>query len=102
MSDGRSYVESEVDGAIIEQNPNFGNIISYYIDDLSTQLGVYHLPDDKIKQDFVMTLMMGVSWIAKKQPKAMKAAVINRLAGYEASIRRTQPIRNQTQRTILH
>lgn len=103
MSEGRDYEESEIDGAIIEKNPNFGNVVAYYIDDLATQLGIYHLPDDKIKQDFVMTLVMGVSWIAKKQPKVMKAATINSLAGFEASIKRNQPIRPQPiQRTILH
>ena len=100
MSEGREYVESEVDGAIIEKNPNFGNIVSYYIDELSTQLGIYHLPDDRITQDFVMTLVMGVSWIAKKQPKAMKAAKINPLAGYAASIKQTQQIRTQPPQRI--
>ena len=102
MSAGREFYESEVDGAIIEKNPDFGNVVSYFIDDLNTQLGSYHVDDAKLTQDYVMTLMMGVAWVAKKIPKAAKAASISPLAGYNASITQNRPIRHQEiQRTIL-
>lgn len=84
MSSGRDYYESEVDGAIIERNPDFGSISSYYIEELSEQLGIYHLDDKKLRQDYVMTLMMGISYIVKKFAKRIKKVEINRLAGYQA------------------
>lgn len=87
VSDGRDYVESEIDGAIIEKNPEFGVIESYYIEKLSDQMGVYHLDDKKLTQDYVMTLTMGVSYLWKKYPrKAQKGAVITPLAGYNATV----------------
>lgn len=87
LSSGRDYYESEVDGAIIEKNPDFGSIESYYIEQLSEQLGIYHVDDKKIKQDYVMTLMMGVSYIAKKFPKQVNKVVeLNHLAGYNAQL----------------
>jgi len=89
MSAGRDYFESEIDGAVIEKNPNFGNIESYYIDELGEQLGNYHLDDKKLKQDFVMTFVMGISYISKKIPRhSAKPVSLNPLAGYEASIAR--------------
>lgn len=90
MSKGRDYEESEVDGAIIEKNPDYGIIRSYYIDDLNEQLGSYHIEDKKLDTDFVMTLVMGVSYVLKKMPKVDLAKVnFNPLAGYNATIKRT-------------
>lgn len=86
MSTGRDYYESEVDGAVIEKNLDFGSIQSYYIEPLSEQLGTYHIDDKKLKQDFVMTLMMGVAYISRKFPKQLKKVEINRLAGYNAQV----------------
>lgn len=92
MSSGRDYYESEVDGAVIEKNPGFGSISSYFIEELSEQLGTYHIEDKKLRQDFVMTLMMGVSYIARKFPKQMvKKVELNHLAGYNTQV--SQPSR---------
>lgn len=91
MSEGRDFVESEVDGAVIENNPDFGLVESYYIDDLNEQLGIYHVEDKGLETDYVMTLMMGVSYIVKKIPKgSSKPAQLNHLAGYNAQVRDTR------------
>ena len=82
MGAGRSYEESEVDGSIIEKNLDYGNIRSYYIEELNTQLGNYHLDDKKLTQDFVMCLMMGISYIIKKIPRGAKVVEINALSSY--------------------
>lgn len=86
MSKGRDYYESEVDGAVIERNLSYGVIESYYIDEMSEQLGMYHIEDEKLTTDFVMMLMMGVSYIMKKlvniQSKPVK---MNRLVNYRRS-----------------
>lgn len=89
MSAGRNFTESEVDGAIIEANPNFGNLICYYIEELNEQLGIYHIDDRKLTQDFVMCLMMGVSYLVKKFPKKQDSnkVELSVLAGYNAQIR---------------
>lgn len=89
MSAGRAFYESEKDGSIIERNPEFGNVLCYYIDELNTQLGNYHIDDAKLTQDHVMVLMMGVSYISKKFPKVAKPVQMNRLAGYNNIVRRT-------------
>jgi len=87
MSKGRDYTVSEIDGAIIEKNPDFGIVKSYYIEDLNEQLGIYHVDDKKIDTDFVMAFMMGVSYIVKKMPKQqMKQVTLNPLAGYNAQM----------------
>lgn len=99
MSTNRDYIESEIDGAIIEKNPDFGSVRSYYIDELNEQLGIYHVDDAKLETDFAMAFMMGVSYIAKKFTRvAGKAVSLNPLAGYNAQVSRepvNQP-RNQT------
>ena len=83
LSSGRDYYEDDIDGSIIEKNKDFGNIRSYFIDSLNTQLGNYHIDDKKITQDFVMCLMMGISWIVKKVPKRNKPLDLNPLNGYK-------------------
>lgn len=93
MGKGRKFVECETDGSIIEQNPDYGGIRSYFIEELANQLGMYHVEDKRLTQDFVMVLMMGVSYIARKFVRAAKGAALNPLAGFEASIRRTRPVR---------
>jgi len=88
MSKGRDYVESEVDGAIIEMNPDYGSLRSYYIDELSEQMGSYHIEDKKLETDFVMTVVMGVSYISKKMPKQLTNKVqMSHLAGYNTQVR---------------
>lgn len=90
MSKGRDFSESDVDGSIIENNPEYGNLRSYYIDELNEQLGIYHIEDKKLETDFVMTVVMGVSYIVKKMPKQITTnkVVINHLAGYNAQVKR--------------
>ena len=98
MSKGRDYTESEVDGAIIEKNPDYGIVRCYYIEELNEQLGMYHVEDKKLDTDYVMALMMGVSYIVKKMPKISgKKINLNPLAGYEASITRVNRGRNSIQ-----
>lgn len=87
MAAGRDFVESEVDGSVTEKNKNFGNILSYYIEELSEQLGNYHVEDKKLTQDFVMMLAMGVSYIVKKMLRGGKPATLNRLASYQGNVR---------------
>lgn len=89
MAKGRDYTESDVDGAILEKNPDYGIVRSYYIDELNEQLGSYHIEDKKLTTDYTMTLMMGVSYIVKKFSIApLKKVNFNPLSGYEASITR--------------
>lgn len=90
MAKGRDYIESDVDGAIIERNPDYGIVRSYYIDELNEQAGSYHIEDKKLTTDFVMTLMMGVSWIVKKHGSVpQKKVALNPLGSYNASIHRS-------------
>jgi hypothetical protein len=87
MSKGRDYYESDIDGSVIEKNPNFGIIDSYYIDELSTQMGMYHVEDEKLETDFVMCLMMGIAYIVKKVPNPnAKKGSLNPLGSYNAQI----------------
>lgn len=100
MSKGRDYIESEVDGAIIEKNPDYGIIRSYYIEELNEQAGMFHIEDKKLTTDFIITFVMGVSYIVKRMPKIdAKKIILNPLAGYNASISQNG---RQTQQTILH
>jgi hypothetical protein len=69
MGRGRDYIESEVDGAIIERNPEYGIVRSYYIDELNEQAGMFHIDDRKLTTDFIITFVMGVAYIVKKMPK---------------------------------
>lgn len=102
MSKGRDYIESEVDGAIIEKNLEYGIVRSYYIDELNEQLGSYHIEDKKLTTDFVMTLMMGVSYIVKRFGNVPSKKVnFNPLAGYNASIKMDSKSNFQSQRNTL-
>ena len=93
MSKGRDYVESEVDGAILERNPDYGIVRSYYIEELNEQAGMFHIEDKKLTTDFIITFVMGVAYIVKKMPKTdVKKVNFNPLAGYEASITRTKAL----------
>lgn len=99
MSTNRDFIESDIDGAIIEKNPEFGSVRSYYIDELNEQLGIYHVDDGKLTTDFVMCFMMGVSYISKKFKQVSgKRVGLNPLAGYNASIARGS--RNQHQQNF--
>src|SRR3972149_4223201 len=101
MAKGRDYFESDIDGAIIEKNLDYGVIQSYYIDELNEQLGSYHIEDKKLTTDFTMTLMMGVSYIMKKfAVVSSKKINLNPLSGYEASITRFNSGRSQNYNLI--
>lgn len=104
MSKGRDYIESEIDGAIIEKNPDFGMIHSYYIEELNEQLGIYHIEDKKIETDYAMAFVMGVSYIVKKMPKSLttKQVVLNPLAGYNAQVSTTHHSRSVQQGQSHH
>lgn len=86
MSEGRRSRTVELDGSTVEENLNYGSIESYFIPEEAEQLGVYHIDDLKIKQDYVMTLMMGIATLYKKFPRAQIGTLskgIDRLASYE-------------------
>jgi len=71
MSEGRK-VEYGSENEVIDKNPNFGRLRSYYIPELEEQLGNYQynpdkgVTDKKIEQDDVMCLGMGIWWLEKK------------------------------------
>lgn len=93
LSSGRNYIDNQ-DGTTTEINAEFGQFRSYFIDELSNQLGIYHIDDRKITQDFVMMLMMGVAYIVKRFGGGdKKRAVLNPLAGYNAKTTQLIPIR---------
>lgn len=86
MSDGRKIKRTEFDGSLTEINTDYGAIESYYIPEESEQLGVYHVNDKGLRQDFVMVLMMGAATIYKKFPRSHIGTIskgIDRLASYE-------------------
>lgn len=89
LSKGRD-VETLEDGSEVDNNPDFGGIESFYIPELADQLSLYHVDDAKLKQDEVMTLMMGVSYIVKKIPRGIQKKVeLNPLAGYNRTVKRS-------------
>lgn len=86
MGFGRDYVQDQTDGSLIERNGDYGMIRSYYIDELSEQMGVYHVDDRKLETDFVMAFMMGISYIVKKIPRGdTKTVMLSSLAGRQAN-----------------
>ena len=56
---------------IIEKNPNYGGLRSYYISDMEDELASYELEDKKLKQDYVMMLMM-FAWFMDKRTKSLE------------------------------
>lgn len=86
LTDGRR-VEYGKEGEVIEQNPDFGRIRSYYIAELEEQMGNYQYNPDKgvtdkrIEQDDVMSLGMGIWWLERKHNKSnVKMGAFNPLA----------------------
>ena len=65
----RSYEINKVTGDLIEKNPEFGKVGSYFIEELEEQLGSYQVEDAKLETDAVMALGMGVWYLEKKIPK---------------------------------
>jgi len=77
----------DADGKVIEGNPKFGNLRSFYIPVLEEQMGNYQfnpekgVSDKKIEQDEVMALGMGIWWLEKKAGHlAVKQLQFNPLA----------------------
>ena len=64
------------DGKVIEHNPNFGLLRSYYIGQLEDQLGMYQIDDKKIEQDYVASLWMAAWFIMKKDRQPEKATYL--------------------------
>jgi hypothetical protein len=56
-------------GDLIENNPDFGKLRSYFIEELEEQMGGYQVDDKKIEQDAVMTLGMGIWYLERRIPK---------------------------------
>jgi hypothetical protein len=86
MSEGRrSKIDEE--GKIVEENPNFGRLRSYYIPELEEQMGNYQynpdkgVTDKKLEQDDVMCLGMAIWWLERKYMKSnVKSLSFNPLA----------------------
>lgn len=76
MSEGRR-AELDKDGKVIEKNPNFGRLRSFYIPELEEQLGNYQynpekgVTDKRIEQDDVMCLGMALWWLERKYNKSI-------------------------------
>jgi hypothetical protein len=90
MAKGREFEEDDW-GNTLEHNLEFGSIRSFFIQGLADQLGMYHIDDKKLTQDKVMTLMMGVAWIVKKNPRGKPLASAN-ISGMRSWQRSHRPI----------
>lgn len=56
-----------IDGKIVDHNPDFGLLRSYYIPDLEDELGMYQIEDKKIEQDHVACLWQAAWYLMKKE-----------------------------------
>lgn len=86
MSAGR-VAEVGDDGKIIEKNPDFGRLRSFYIPELEEQMGNYQynpargVSDKKLEQDEIMSLGMGIWYLERKLFKnKVKSMSFNPLA----------------------
>jgi hypothetical protein len=84
-------IDSE--GKVIDKNPNFGRLRSYYIAELEEQLGNYQynpekgVTDKKIEQDHVMCLGMGLWYLERRiMRNELKSVGFNPLAANAKSI----------------
>ena len=55
-------------GNIVEKNPNYGGLRSYYIPKMEDQLSAYELEDKRLEQDYVIVLMQ-FAWYTHKRSK---------------------------------
>jgi hypothetical protein len=69
----RDFKSHPLEATVIENNPDFGVLRSFYIPELEEQLGIYKIDDTKIEQDRVMSLFMGLYYIKKKLPQQPNA-----------------------------
>lgn len=82
---GRDFTVDEVTGEIVEKNPDYGKVRSYFIEELEEQLGSYKVEDTKIEQDAVMSLGMGLWYLEKRIPKTPdKKMALNPLSRYNS------------------
>jgi hypothetical protein len=77
LQDGRKmHLEGD---KLIEDNPDFGGVRSYYIKELEEQLADYEVEDKHLVQDFVVVLYQALWWIRKKfraqAPRAYQVSV---------------------------
>jgi hypothetical protein len=86
LTEGRK-VSIDPEGKVVDENPNFGRLRSYYIPELEEQMGNYQYNPDKgvtdkrITQDDVMCLGMALWWLERKYMKsAVKQIQFNPLA----------------------
>ena len=71
LQEGRRPVLKERE--VVEENPNYGSIKSYYIPDMEDELASYELEDKKLTQDYVVALMM-FSWFINKRTRVIEPA----------------------------
>ena len=86
-----------VDAEEVDDNKNFGWIRCYYLSKLANQLSTYVLPDEKIKQDWVMAFIMGCYQVWDKfgdKEHATKTFTMSRF-------RQRVPLRTQKQNQFL-
>lgn len=51
---------------IVDDNPDFGELRSYYIPELEEQLGAYEIKDEKLEQDMVVVAYQAMWFLEKK------------------------------------
>lgn len=74
LSDGRR-VKIDEEQKMVDENPEFGRLRSFYIPELETQAGNYQynpdkgVSDKKLEQDDIMALGMGIWWLERKVVK---------------------------------
>lgn len=73
---------------IIEENPNYGGLKSYYIPEMEDQLAAYELEDKKLEQDHVIVLMQ-FAWFMHKQGKITEPKTYHILRGNKISALKT-------------
>jgi len=57
-----------VDNKIVEDNPNYGGLRSYYVSRIEDELASYEIEDKRLKQDFVVCLYQ-FAWFMNKLKK---------------------------------
>jgi hypothetical protein len=83
----RKYEIDKVTGDLVEMNPDFGKVGSYFIEELEEQLGSYQIEDTKLETDAVMSLGMGIWYLEKKIPKKPQGRMdLNPLSRYNQII----------------
>jgi len=107
LSEGRRVI-IDSESKIIDQNPEFGKLRSYYIPELEEQLGNYQynpdkgVTDKKLEQDDVMALGMNLWYLEKKVFKnPVRNIVFNPLAPTVETIFPKQSVQGIKVRNIV-